>query len=99
MALNSLSFSKTFFNGKECWLSDAFTPESSNISIGVKFGAKMGSTVVHRSIDGVNWAVAGMIAGASNDSTYLLQNVCGFVVGESFRVETSEEPESINVLE
>jgi hypothetical protein len=69
------------------------------MSVGVKFAAKPGAAVVERSIDGVNWAVAGAIASGANDSMYVLRNVCGFVVGERFRVTVTGAPESIHVLE
>jgi hypothetical protein len=69
------------------------------MAAGVRFREKPGAATVERSIDGVNWAVAGAIASMSNDSLYVLQNVFGFVVGEVFRVITTEEPESIRILE
>jgi hypothetical protein len=69
------------------------------MSVGVLFAEKPGAAVLERSIDGVNWVVAGAIASAANDSMYVLQTVCGFVVGEMFRVITTGEPASINILE
>lgn len=96
MGLRDLSFSMV--DGR--WLSEVFVPERSNMAVGVKFLGSPGAVVVERSIDdGTNWVVAGAIASVSNDSMYVLENVCGFVVGEFFRVVTTEEPESIHVLE
>jgi hypothetical protein len=95
MALVNLSFTATVGG----YVSGVYTPSTSNMSIGVKFAGQPGAAVVERSIDGVNWAVAGAIASVANDSAYVLQNVCGFVTGEVFRVRVNEEPESIHVLE
>ena len=81
------------------WASDDFTPSSPNVAVGVKFLERPGSAVVERSIDGVNRVVAGVMAGGSNDSMYVLMNVCGFVVGETLRVVVTEEPESMHFLE
>jgi hypothetical protein len=75
-----------------------FTPDTANMTVGVKFLERPGAVTVERSIDGVDWVVAGAIAGGANDSLYVLQSVCGFVIGEFFRVITTEEPESIKVL-
>jgi hypothetical protein len=68
------------------------------MAVGVAFSGRPGAAVVERSIDGVNWVVAGAIASASNDSMYVLQNVCGFVLGEAFRVIATEAPLVIHVL-
>jgi hypothetical protein len=77
MGLTSLSF--TVKDGR--YISDVYVPETSNIAVGVKFLEHPGAVTVERSIDGVNWAVAGAIAGGANDSLYVLQGVCGFVIG------------------
>jgi hypothetical protein len=69
------------------------------MAVGVKFSAHAGAVTVERSVDGVNWFVAGAVAGISNDRLYVLQNVYGFVTGERFRVIATEEPEIIHVLE
>jgi hypothetical protein len=95
MALTYLSFIKT----GDRYVSDAYTPTTSNMSVGVKFAGKAGAAVVEGCIDGVNWTVAGALAGAANSSDYIRRNVCGFVVGEVFRIITTEEPESIHILE
>jgi hypothetical protein len=96
MALTGLSYTET--EGR--YISEVYTPATSNMAVGVKFSEKPGAATVERSIDGgVNWVVAGAVATVANDSRYVLQNVCGFVAGEVFRIITTEEPESIHILE
>jgi hypothetical protein len=95
MALTELNFTAT----GERYVSDVYTPSTSNMAFGVKFVSTPGAVVVEHSIDGVNWVIAGAIASAANDSMYVLRSVFGFVVGEVFRVIATEAPESIHVLE
>jgi hypothetical protein len=96
MALTNLSFVKT----GDAYVSAAYAPSTSNMAVGVKFAAKPGSSSVERSINGgMDWVVAGMVASAANSSGYVVMNVCGFVVGEIFRVTATEEPASIDILE
>jgi hypothetical protein len=95
MALTSLIFTKT----GEKYVSNVYAPTTSNMAVGVKFLNSPGAVIVERSIDSTNWVVAGAVATIANDSMYVLQNVCGFVIGEVFRVTATSEPESINILE
>jgi hypothetical protein len=70
------------------------------MAVGVMFLNRPGAVVIERSIDGgANWVVAGLIGYATSNCLYVLQSVCGFVIGEVFRVIATEEPASINVLE
>jgi hypothetical protein len=94
MGLTGLVFAQ---HGRE-WMSEVFVPTSSRMTIGVRFAGKPGSAVLEHSIDGVNWVVAGLVAGVANDSAYAT-NTFRIVIGEYFRVRTSEEPESIQVFE
>jgi hypothetical protein len=97
MALVNLSFSETGNN----WTSEIIVPSTSDMAVGVKFPntGKPGAVIVEQTIDGENWTLAGQIVGRMNDTSYyVLKNVCGFVVGTSFRIVISTEPESIKIL-
>jgi hypothetical protein len=84
----------------EHWVSGVFTPDKSNVTVGVLFAEASGGVFVEMSIDGENWVVAGQVVSSANiSSRYVLKGLSGFVKGMCFRVVCSTEPESVKYLE
>ena len=77
-------------------VSDMWTATKGNVVFRVEFASgNRGSATVERSITGNKWIVAGVLPCAE----FFEMNVCCAVAGQQFRVVTTEEPTSINVLE
>ncbi len=72
------------------FVSDVLTMEKASIAAHIAFENKTGSVVVERSIDGINWVVAGLVCGLMNESQHVEFGISGAVTGQKVRLVTSQ---------